>query len=123
VDLPLGGLQNDRQNGDGSPKGRSEGAGPPAEKLCQICNFDILTHFRASLYPGENDKGTTTWCGPSGNLECRSERCCMASSSGRQPKFAALNRGRHLCSAGRPSGWALAHILVFNYKMCRFMQY
>ena len=25
---------------------------------------------------------------------------------------AALNRGRYLCSAGRPSGWALAHILV-----------
>jgi len=24
------------------------------------------------------------------------------SSSGRQPNFAALNRGRHLCSAGRP---------------------
>ena len=23
-----------------------------------------------------------------------------------------LSRGRHLCSAGRPSGWALAHILV-----------
>ena len=34
------------------------------------------------------------------------------SSSGRQPNFAALNRGRHLCSVGRPSGWALAHILV-----------
>jgi len=33
-------------------------------------------------------------------------------SSGRQPNFAALNRGRHLCSAGRPSRWALAHILV-----------
>jgi len=33
-------------------------------------------------------------------------------SSGRQPDFAALNRGRHLCLAGRPSGWALAHILV-----------
>ena len=29
-----------------------------------------------------------------------------------QPNFGALNRGRHLCSAGRPSGWALAHILV-----------
>ena len=29
---------------------------------------------------------------------------------GRQPNFAALNRGRH--SAGRPSRWALAHILV-----------
>jgi len=35
------------------------------------------------------------------------------SSSGRQRKFAALNRGRNLYSAGRPSRWALAHILVF----------
>jgi len=34
------------------------------------------------------------------------------SSSERQPNFAALNRGRHLYSAGRPSRWALAHILV-----------
>ena len=33
------------------------------------------------------------------------------SSSGHQPNFAALNRGRHLCSAGRPSRWALAHFL------------
>ena len=41
------------------------------------------------------------------------QRYCTASSSGRQPNFAALNRGRHLCSAGRPSGWALAHILVY----------
>jgi len=32
---------------------------------------------------------------------------------------AALNRGHHLCSAGRPSRWALAHILVvktFRYN-------
>jgi len=36
------------------------------------------------------------------------------SSSGRQPNFAALNRGRHLCSAGRPSRWVLAHILGFH---------
>ena len=34
------------------------------------------------------------------------------SSSGRQPYFAALNRGRHLCSTGRPSCWAVAHFLV-----------
>jgi len=34
------------------------------------------------------------------------------SSSGRQPNFAVLNRGRHLYSAGRPSRWASAHILV-----------
>ena len=32
------------------------------------------------------------------------------SSSGRQPNFAALNRGRHIYSAERPSRWALAHI-------------
>ena len=34
------------------------------------------------------------------------------SSIGCQPNFAALNRGRHLYSAGRPSRWALANILV-----------
>jgi len=39
------------------------------------------------------------------------QRYCTA-SSGRQPNFAELNRGRHLCSAGRPSRWASAHILV-----------
>ena len=33
-------------------------------------------------------------------------------SSGRQPNFAALNRGRHLFSAGRRLRWALTHILV-----------
>jgi len=42
------------------------------------------------------------------------QRYCTASSSGREPNFAALNRGRRLCSAGRPSGWALAHILVLT---------
>ena len=38
------------------------------------------------------------------------------SSSERQPNFAALNRGRHLCSAGRPSRWALAHICSLFLK-------
>jgi len=32
------------------------------------------------------------------------------SSIGRQPHFAVLNRGRHLCSAGWPSRWAMTHI-------------
>jgi len=36
------------------------------------------------------------------------------SSSGRQPNFAALNRRCHVYSAGRPSRWALAHILVIT---------
>jgi len=33
-------------------------------------------------------------------------------ATGRQPNLAALNRVCHLYSAGRPSRWALAHILV-----------
>jgi len=37
------------------------------------------------------------------------------SSGGRQANFAALNRGCHLYSAGRPSRWALAHILVLLF--------
>ena len=37
------------------------------------------------------------------------------SSIGRQLNFAALNRGRHLYSAGRPSCWALAHTLVGDF--------
>ena len=43
------------------------------------------------------------------------QRYCTAVNSERQPNFAAVNRGRHLCSAGRPSRWALAHIssLIF----------
>jgi len=40
------------------------------------------------------------------------------SSSGRRPMFAALNRGRHLHSEGRPSRWALAHILVWYVCDC-----
>jgi len=35
---------------------------------------------------------------------------------GRQPNFAALNRGRHLYSAGQPSHWALAHVSSFAYN-------
>jgi len=38
----------------------------------------------------------------------------LYSSGVRQPNFAALNRERDLYSAGRPSRWALAHILVCN---------
>jgi len=44
-------------------------------------------------------------------------------SSGRQPNFAALNRGRHLCLAGRPSRWALAHILVNGYFLLFLILY
>jgi len=39
------------------------------------------------------------------------------SSSEHQPNIAALNRGRHLRSAGRSSRWALAHIVWTCFKM------
>ena len=45
-------------------------------------------------------------------------------SSGCQPNFVALNRGRHLYSAGQPSRWALAHIsscfwfLHYSFMFC-----
>jgi len=47
-------------------------------------------------------------------LSCLGSVTARRSSSGRQPNFAALNRGCHLYSAGRPSRWALAHILVIT---------
>ena len=42
------------------------------------------------------------------------------SSSGRQSNFVALNRGRHLYLAGRPSRWALAHISGFVIVVIAF---
>jgi len=43
--------------------------------------------------------------------------------SGRQPNFAALNRRRHLYSAGRPSRWTLVHIssLINVFTLCFIM--
>jgi len=47
-------------------------------------------------------------------VSCLGNVTARHSSSGRQPNFAALNRWRHLYSAGRPSRWA--HILVLYMK-------
>ena len=53
-----------------------------------------------------------------------SRPCSVAarhSSSGRQPNYGALNRGRHLYLAGRPSRWALAHILVSSVSLLHYL--
>ena len=42
------------------------------------------------------------------------------SSNGRQPNFVALSRGRQVYSAGRPSRWVLAHILLVYVSMCAY---
>jgi len=44
----------------------------------------------------------------------------LAADIVRQPNFAALNREHHLYSAGRPSRWASAHILVL-FVFCLFL--
>ena len=69
-----------------------------------IVNFGPLTaeiDWRVYGAPHHISTGIASW-----------QRYCTASSSGRQPIFAALNRGRHLCLAGQPLRWALTHILV-----------
>ena len=42
----------------------------------------------------------------------KSPKIAICTPCGRQPNFAALNRGHHLHSAGRPSRWTSAHVLV-----------
>ena len=67
-----------------------------------MINFDPLT-----VQIGLGHPCKFQWVSHLGSVTARH------SSSGHQPNFVALNRGRHLYSAGRPSRWALAHILVF----------
>ena len=68
--------------------------------------FTLYIHFRGLLL------GAKFPLRPSLSLSCIGSVIARHSSSGRQPNFAALNRGRHRYSAGRPSRWASAHILV-----------
>jgi len=71
-----------------------------------MVNFDPLTA----------EIGSAVWATPANFIGFASwQHYCTASSSGRQPNFAALNRARHLCLAGRPSRMALAHILLLLY--------
>jgi len=76
-----------------------------SRKFSQIVNlyvYAIMQHTRLTLQHG------LLW--PPYVIGGPLYFCPVISSSGRQPNFAALNRGRHIYSAGRPSRWALAHI-------------
>ena len=86
-----------------STQSRSSAASDVYKRQDNMVNFGPLTAEIGSGVWGtlQISTGFASW-----------QRYCAASSSGRQPNFAALNRGRHLWSAGRPSGWAFAHILV-----------
>jgi len=59
-------------------------------EFCQVQNSLCVLHLRS----------------PIGSVIARQ------SNSGREPNFVALSAGRNLYSAGRPSSWALARILV-----------
>jgi len=71
----------------------------PFWRLCPVTEFcQVLIHFASSSLHS-----------PIGSVTARH------SSNGRESNFAALSTGRHLDSAGRPSRWALAHILVSSF--------
>jgi len=75
----------------------------------------LYIHFRGLLLHNGILSGTKFTFRPSLALSYIGSVTAPHSSSGRQTKIAELSRGRHLYSAGRPSRWALAHILVINY--------
>jgi len=89
----------------------------------------LYTHFRGFLPRNGILTGATFTLRPSLALSYFGSVTARHSSSGRQPNFAALNRGCYLYSAGRPSRWALAHILVFllhtrrQSQVCQLKQY
>jgi len=70
-------------------------------------------HNMVNFGPLAAEIGSGVWGTPLNfNRFCVLAALLHGTSSGHQPNFSALNRGRHLYSAGRPSCWALAHILV-----------
>ena len=56
------------------------------------------------------------WGTPANFNGFRVSAALLHGTGGGQPNFAALNRGRHLYLAGRPSRWELVHILVLYLK-------
>jgi len=71
----------------------------------------LCIHFRGLLSPNGILQGSKFTLRPSLAFSYIGSVTARHSSSGHQPNFAALSRGRHLYSAGQPSRWALAHIL------------
>ena len=80
------------------------------KNLLNINTFSTCPHNMVNFGPITAKNCWRVWCTPAnigiGSVTAR------YSSSGCQPNFAALNRGRHLYSARRPSRWALAHIFM-----------
>ena len=70
-------------------------------------------HNMAYFSPPAAQTGSLVWVTPANFDGFRVLAAFLhGTSSKRQQNFVVLNRGCHLYSAGRPSRWALAHILV-----------
>ena len=85
-----------------------------SEELLNSSISSTCLHNMVNFGPLTAEIGSGVWGHP-----CKFQRVshlgsitARHSSRGRQPNFAAFNRGRHLYSAGRPSRWASARILV-----------
>jgi len=78
----------------------------------------LYIHFRGLLLGNGILPGAEFTLHPSVAFSSIGSITARHSSSGRQPNFAALSRGHHLYSSGRPSHWALANILVYVYAEC-----
>jgi len=72
-------------------------------------------HFRGLLPPNGILPGAKFPSRPSLVFSYIGSVTARHSSSGCQPNFAVLSRGCYLYSAGHPSCWASAHILVFDF--------
>jgi len=58
-----------------------------------------------------------TWCGPSGNLECRSEMCCMRLTGNAGPqKSPKIPHLRTIAQLSRAISSQLRHILTIGKK-------
>jgi len=92
---------------------RNQGMYRQSEK--NLLNSNISSacpHDMANFGPLVAEIRWRVWGTPTNFNGFRVLAALVHNTSGRQPNFAALNRGRHLYAAGRPSRWALAHILV-----------
>ena len=86
-----------------------------ARCLAVSCAGTLYIHFWGLLPPNGILPAAKFTMRPNLALSYIGSVNAQHSSTGHQPNFMAFSRERHLYSEGRPSRWALAHILVHSY--------
>jgi len=82
------------------------------KNLLNVITSSTRTHNMANFGPLTAEIGSGVWGTPTHFNGFCVLAALLHDTIGSQPNLAALNRRCHLYSAGRPSRWALAHILV-----------